>query len=375
MSPPLSIYIIMSNVNRLINYLLKEHLEEKAKSVEDARSSNLALYISDRNLKRIFLYDPVAASNYIAMITGPEGKTIGYQKLFDYLRKWIPIYKTLLDVDLDFIESNIVKRVVNVGIIVNNLERRNEKSEAALALVLNRFAEVIKVHGMLKKYYGYLRDRGESVPLRTFNEWNSAWSELIDIGDYIQGIKDDMDIQSKALLEASIGTLQWVASAACGREDTMEVKSVAAEAGWGPLLYDITMSIIRPKWLIADRGSLSKAAHNVWDFYFHKRPDVEKQIIPQILTGDCDLPRFSDDREFEEEWAELRKKGKNIDRKEIEQLFATVPIAWRYRIRSGIDYQTLIDNHEKYLDDQSISFDLKQFDRIANLYFNTRYED
>ena len=57
-----------------------------------------------------------------------------------------------------------------------------------------------------------------------------------------------------------------------------EVVRSAAEGGYGPTLYDLVMSI-SPMGLTSDRMQVSDKAKKVWDFYAHKRPDVEKRFL------------------------------------------------------------------------------------------------
>lgn len=57
------------------------------------------------------------------------------------------------------------------------------------------------------------------------------------------------------------------------------INLAAAEKGYGPMLYDIALSVISPGYLISDRQSVSKAAQNVWSYYFNNRSDVAKRII------------------------------------------------------------------------------------------------
>jgi hypothetical protein len=79
------------------------------------------------------------------------------------------------------------------------------------------------------------------------------------------------------------------------------VKASDAASGWGPMLYDLAM-----EWathhgggLTADRGSVSKDAHAVWQHYDENRPDIEsaqldivphrmlKQLTPDDPSDDC----------------------------------------------------------------------------------------
>ena len=50
-----------------------------------------------------------------------------------------------------------------------------------------------------------------------------------------------------------------------------EVKAAAAEQGYGPTLYDIVMSYVAPKYLMADRKEVSDDARNVWRYMFDNR--------------------------------------------------------------------------------------------------------
>ncbi len=64
-----------------------------------------------------------------------------------------------------------------------------------------------------------------------------------------------------------------------------EVVRSAAEGGYGPTLYDIIMSI-SPNGLTSDRNQVSDEAKNIWDFYAHKRPEIEKRFLdPMELTA------------------------------------------------------------------------------------------
>lgn len=50
-----------------------------------------------------------------------------------------------------------------------------------------------------------------------------------------------------------------------------EVKAIAAESGYGPVMYDIAMSYIKPNYLMADRSHVSDAARKVWAYTFNNR--------------------------------------------------------------------------------------------------------
>lgn len=63
----------------------------------------------------------------------------------------------------------------------------------------------------------------------------------------------------------------------------------AAEKGYGPLAYDISMSLTRNNTLAADRSIVSDKAKNVWGFYKSNRRDVVRKDF-----DDQDNPRTED---------------------------------------------------------------------------------
>ena len=58
-----------------------------------------------------------------------------------------------------------------------------------------------------------------------------------------------------------------------------QVISSQVSDGWGPLLYDVAMEVAGDAGLMADRGSLSDDAYNVWKYYMNSRPDVVKKQL------------------------------------------------------------------------------------------------
>ena len=66
--------------------------------------------------------------------------------------------------------------------------------------------------------------------------------------------------------------------------------------GWGPLLYDVAMEYVGDAGLMADRGSLSKDAYNVWQTYM-SRGDVQKKQLDD--TGNTLTPDDTDNCEID----------------------------------------------------------------------------
>ena len=77
--------------------------------------------------------------------------------------------------------------------------------------------------------------------------------------------------------------------------NTWEVNSSQATKGFGPHLYDLVMEGVTSKggMLVSDRASVSADAKRVWDYYYSKRPDVQKkQLHPNDWPINIDLDKF-----------------------------------------------------------------------------------
>lgn len=82
---------------------------------------------------------------------------------------------------------------------------------------------------------------------------------------------------------AIVGYLSFVPLAPLSPRDGKTLFTVSlsgADSGYGPLLYDLALSAIYPSSLTSDRNSVSKDAQRIWQYYFNKRRDVNKQLIP-----------------------------------------------------------------------------------------------
>lgn len=75
----------------------------------------------------------------------------------------------------------------------------------------------------------------------------------------------------------------------CG-DDVVSIGMAAARRGYGPVMYDFALSMVYPKYIIPDRGSVSSQAAKVWKYYLTNRPDVSKVLIPGAIDGSCSLP-------------------------------------------------------------------------------------
>jgi len=67
---------------------------------------------------------------------------------------------------------------------------------------------------------------------------------------------------------------------------TWSIAKSAAVDGFGPLLYELAMSDIAPKYLTTDT-TVTMAAMNVWT-KFYERPDVSKIPLEKLYGNPCD---------------------------------------------------------------------------------------
>jgi hypothetical protein len=62
------------------------------------------------------------------------------------------------------------------------------------------------------------------------------------------------------------------------------VEGSGASQGWGPLVYDVAIEYasLDGSGLMADRGSVSKDARGVWDYYMNNRSDVTAHQLDDL---------------------------------------------------------------------------------------------
>ncbi len=108
------------------------------------------------------------------------------------------------------------------------------------------------------------------------------------------------------------------------------IQASAAEKGYGPLMYDIALSLSPSSTLIPDRNSVSKQASGVWKYYLNNRSDVEKNKLDDI--NNPKTPPEEDDCEIYGD-----KNRPELD--------------YAYTINSSPSLGPLFTNHEKLLSD------------------------
>ena len=93
-----------------------------------------------------------------------------------------------------------------------------------------------------------------------------------------------------------------------------QVISSQVSDGWGPLLYDVAMEVVGDAGIMADRGSLSDDAYNVWKYYMNSRPDVVKiqldTLDNELTPDDADNCTSKVAREFDDAFDDYRSDEK-----------------------------------------------------------------
>jgi hypothetical protein len=86
--------------------------------------------------------------------------------------------------------------------------------------------------------------------------------------------------------------------------EALSVESVFAPKGYGPMLYDLAMELAGEKGIYSDRVAVSSAAQKIWEFYEHRRNDVES-FHPLEFIDETESECFDDVVHlFGEEWEE-----------------------------------------------------------------------
>lgn len=124
-------------------------------------------------------------------------------------------------------------------------------------------------------------------------------------------------------------------------DDIWSVSSVAAEKGFGPLMYELAMSAVSPAWVSPDNpSSVSPSAHVVWSRFFN-RQDVE------------------------------HKKREDIERLAPDETSKDSPTLYQYRLKEPLNYKGLILNGK---DPITRLRDAEGFlNRQASIFFSNKY--
>lgn len=109
-----------------------------------------------------------------------------------------------------------------------------------------------------------------------------------------------------------------------------EIEISAARKGWGPLTYDIAMSISRTGLMPDHNNSVSPTASNVWKNYYDNRPDVRKLRLDD-MNNPKTVPKLDD-----------AQTHNDPDRAYLDYI---------YQIKSPIDINKLTSVHKRCVAD------------------------
>lgn len=217
----------------------------------------------------------------------------------------------------------------------------------------------------------------ENLAVYVFKMTNDGAIFIYDPATLLQHAQNELSRRSpnlkkllnkKFIQAASKGEISFQKSPDCD-SDTYQVITSFAINKYGPLIYDIVLSYIYPNYVISDRGSVSDAAQSVWQYYLKNRPDVTKKLIKSI--GDsCNLPDMGDNKKFiaytqlmnqtsklkwdlqytRDKQAKEKIKTKIVSNLEkAKTIAASIPTAYKYKIKSPIDISTLQNNHKNFV--------------------------
>lgn len=124
-----------------------------------------------------------------------------------------------------------------------------------------------------------------------------------DVALFVQVINDGYDLVLYSKMNDRIyGT---ISSNSMGK-GIQDIGGVAADKGYGPLMYELLMSVIYPRVLMPSRdGDIRGEAFHVWEVFYTKRNDVVKNTLPidnryynfSILTGENDKFNSLDEKQ------------------------------------------------------------------------------
>lgn len=217
----------------------------------------------------------------------------------------------------------------------------------------------------------------ENLAVYVFKMTNDGAIFIYDPATLLQHAQNELSRRSpnikkllnkKFIQAASKGEISFQKNPDCD-SDTYQVITSFAINKYGPLIYDIVLSYIYPNYVISDRGSVSDAAQSVWQYYLKNRPDVTKKLIKSI--GDsCNLPDMGDNKKFiaytqlitqtsklkwelqytRDKQAKEKLKTKIVSNLEkAKTIAASIPTAYKYKIKSPIDISTLQNNHKNFV--------------------------
>ena len=188
---------------------------------------------------------------------------------------------------------------------------------------------------------------------------NLALLIVDDAGDMMFVLYDPTKMQSAFDRYTKYGLIYSIKGMMAVRKNEKgnfyHVLRVAANRGYGPTIYDIVMSTIKPLPLASDRNSTSEDAQRVWEYMYHERQKDFNLI-----------PLSSKDEEFG-----FGEKSKN------KEFLSDNPVfQYAYEIKVKRNVSKLIKANDSFF-----NANLKAKDKLrqtikqgADMFFNDLYE-
>ncbi len=152
------------------------------------------------------------------------------------------------------------------------------------------------------------------------------------------------------------------------------VQFVAAQKGYGPLVYDLAMSVIHPDFLAA-HTPVSNTAKPMWNYMFTKSKG-KYDIEPRKIEGGKGGRIATKCAPHAKTWL---NRNDNVEDAKKKQLQVKQALDFKFRIKSPKNFSGLVRNHEAFqklmVDEHGLSpKDFKNaLDYGSARYFDTRY--
>ena len=379
-------------IKSLLTYLLKENVDEVAKSIGDAQASGFAIF-GDK--EHIIIFEPKAFFEAMESVHGENALTNNINALKQEMERYSPLFPQYLPIYKAGSWENEVNRLLSY---LDTFQKTNKPKTTISTTNITK-----NIQNQYRQLYSARAKtlRGKTKERYELNKEKQSFDKLLNrVKDTIKfkanpNISKHFHLINLALIDCIRGYIEYFPSEDCtSGPETYQVGKSAANKGWGPLTYDITMSVIHPAYLIADRGSNSSDADKVWTYYLNNRPDVHKEFMEEIITGDCDLPTSANEavKGKLQRAQTLIDQSKNKNKKpkiqidhdrlsdvieEMKKLLANVPQAWRFQIANPIAISAMDNNFKLFIDKVKSVYgqplSVYDFQDAGNMFFDANY--
>lgn len=379
-------------------FSIQEEMDEAAKGMSDAQIQKLCLLQTTEGAGRsgsrehyLILFDGEKCLEHMAEYQAAIGDTKkviqelnnlalrAYEKFKDYFVKYIRLSPKSFNV------LTFDKRLQRLLDLLENSEENSDNEEADYFfqdIPEARNWDPSEVEAFIKEH--------ESIMSKLGTKRANLLRQGLDAKGYFP----------RAFTFSMFGFIK-ILNGSCPEKDTFTISLAAAEKGWGPMMYDLALSLVHPGFLASDRHDVSGYAKKVWDFYFQHRQDVEHVLMDSIHNGMCNVPGIrqvdlENYMDAKRHYFSLRLKLKNNNspqllvairqaEKEYDillnkyyKLVNDNPLAYKYRIKTPIVEQAgLESNTDEFLARLNTNYGLEISKRnlmsAGESYFEKKY--